>query len=760
MEDWTNDGRQFGKATALSDDDNEAAGLVEMDSLARRDKDDEEDPLNSDPVVVGELARLKTKNRKMKRSLHMLLIFSCTMVLIVLFFSYRAYRIYYPPTNVTDDGNSTNATTTTAAEGRYAAFAATALGDMDTSAEPCHDFYRYACGGWLDRTTLEADESRESRSFSSIAEQNGEILLGLLQNQSLPYLSGLYSTCADTALADDASGQHELLNLLGSSTDLRSLYAVSAQLRLQHGIDIGLFFSLSVSIDDRDPTRYVPVLWQASPLLPDASYYEDAALLARYRSWMAEAFLAAGVRAPSNATLQRYVELEQALLGISNSPAENRDPESTYNLLPADQLPALLQDAAVYVDAVLPNATAVNVAQFQYFLQLYSTLDGFSFTELQYYAMLRLIAGTLTMFGAEQRAAALSRKTLIYGVSAAPSRDEFCVGVAQSLAGMRLAYFYVQSQFDERSRNIAGDMIGRIERSYVDTVGELAWMDSATQAAAIGKLNAIANMVGHPDVWPEWHEPTAGATLFEYYTNASRQADAAMLRSLSQPVDTTEWEMLPSEVNAYYEPSLNTIVFPAGILQPPFFDSAQPVAMNYGAIGSVIGHELGHSLDDQGSQYTADGTLSDWWSAASRAAFEAAAQCVSDLYSSFEVIPDVFVNGELVLGESLADMGGLRQSYRALLAWRRDYAALAEIEERDVQEAFGMSSEQLYFLSYAQNWCQKSTRGYEIMLTASNPHPLSRFRVQGPLSQSSEFAEAFSCPAGSSYNPAEKCQVW
>jgi len=410
---------------------------------------------------------------------------------------------------------------------------------------------------------------------------------------------------------------------------------------------------------------------------------------------------------------------------------------------------------------VLPSSAAtVNVAQFDYFLQLYSTLNQFSFTDLQYYAILRLIATTLPLFGTEQRAAALSYKTLIYGVSAAQSRDEFCVGMAQSLAGMRLAYFYVQSHFDERSRNIAGDMIGRIERSYVDTVGELAWMDSATQAEAIGKLNAIANMVGHPDVWPEWNAPPSGTTLFEYYAQASQQADTSMLSSLSQPVDTTQWEMLPSAVNAYYEPSLNTIVFPAGILQPPFFDAAQPVAANYGAIGSVIGHELGHSLDDQGSQYTANGTLSDWWSAASRAAFEAAAQCVSDLYSTFEVIPDVFVNGDLVLGESLADMGGLRQSYRALQAWKRDYAALAEAEEQDVVEAFGMSSEQLYFLSYSQNWCQKSTRGYEMMLTATNPHPLSRFRVFGPLSQSSEFAEAFSCPVGSSYNPAEKCQVW
>ena len=755
MDEWTKAGQHFDNANMSSDD--EGAGLVEMDSLRPGDG---EDPLRSDVTVVGELARLKMKNRKTKRSLHMLLVFSCTLVLIILFFSYRAYRTYYPPTNVTDDTNATTTTTTTTDTSRYAAFAATTLGDMDSSTEPCQDFYQYACGGWLERTTLEADESRQGRSFDTIAQQNGEVLLDLLQNQSLPYLSGLYSTCTDSSLAEDASEQRHMYNRIGTVVDLRDLYNVSAQLRLQHGIDIGLFFSLSVRIDDRNPRRYMPVLWQASPLLPDASYYEDTELLQQYRDWMAQALLAAGIQPPSSTTLQVYVDIERALLSISNSPAQNRDPENTYNPIPVSQLQSLLQDANVYLSQVLPPVSTVNVAQFDYFLQLYSTLERFQLSDLAGYATLRLVASTLAMFGEEQRAAALSYKTMIYGVSAAPSREEFCVGVAQSLAGMRLAYFYVQRNFDDRSRNIAGDMIGRIERSYVDTVGELSWMDSATQAEAIGKLNAISNMVGHPDVWPEWSAPTAGTTLFEYYTNASREADQAMLRTLSQPVDTTEWEMLPSAVNAYYEPSLNTIVFPAGILQAPFFDAQQPVAANYGAIGSVIGHELGHSLDDQGSQYTANGTLSDWWSAASRQAFNTATQCVADLYSTYEVLPDVFVNGQLVLGESLADMGGLRQSYLSLQAWKRDYAALAETEEQDVVEAFGMSSEQLYFLSYSQNWCQKSTQGYELMLTATNPHPLARFRVLGPLSQSTEFAEAFSCPVGSVYNPEEKCQVW
>jgi predicted metalloendopeptidase len=755
-EDSSKFGRQWQNLNSSSDLEEEAVRLTELD------EQDEEaaDPLRSNPNVIGELGRLKMKHRKLKRSFHFLLIFSCCMVLLILFFSYRTYRGYYPPINGTDSEEIPPSASPPAPASRYTAYASAVLGDTDPSADPCTDFYRYACGGFLDRTVLEANEVRRGRSFDTIATQNRQILLSLLQNQSLPYLSSLYSTCMNLELAEDASAQRELLNVLSTATDLPSLYRAAARLRLQHGIDIGLFFSLSISIDDRQPTRYIPVLWQASPLLPDASYYTDTAMLTRYRQWMSDAFSAAGLDAPSPDTLQRLIALEQKLLAISNSPAQNRDPEKTYRLMTKSELTGLLRDAKVYVDAVLPDLEIVNVAQFQYFLQLYSTLNTFSFAELSLYATLRLISSTLSLFGTEQRAASLSYKTMLYGVTEAGEREEFCVGVAQQLAGMRLSYFYVQQHFDERSRNIVGDMINRIERSYVDTVGELEWMDSSTRTTAIDKLNAIANMVGHPDVWPEWSAPAVGSTLFAYYAQASRDADTAELAKLTQPVDNRQWEMLPSAVNAYYEPSLNIIVFPAGILQPPFFDSQQPVAANYGAIGSVIGHELGHSLDDQGSQYTANGTLNDWWSATSRAKFNSAAQCVANLYSSYAVAPNVFVNGQLVLGESIADMAGLRQAYRALQAWKRDYAALAEAEEQEVQRAFGMSSERLYFLSYAQNWCSKSTTEYEIALAATNPHPPSEFRVLGPLSNSADFATVFECPANSPYASEQPCVVW
>ena len=737
----------------LDKDWDEDSHSVQMSELQPQ-SDEEMNPLNEDSAgVQAEMHRLKIKHRKLKRSFHCLLIFSCTMVLLILFFSYRAYQGYYVPEDSGDDNDNNTSTA-------YTQLAEQVLADMDPTADPCEDFYQYACGGWLARTTLGADEMRAGRSFDAIKAQNDETLLAMLHNDSLPYLSGLFSVCMNTSLAEDNSAQHEMFTLIGGATNLTELYQVSARLRLEYGFDLGMFFSLSLSIDDEQPTRYLPMLWQQSPLLPDASYYADAALVQSYQDWIAEAYTAAGIRSPPASIVEQIVQLELALLDNSNSPAENRDPEAIYNIVPANELESLLQDAALYVQTLLPDATEFNVAQMDYFRELYSTLNRFEYVVLYEYAVLRCIVHTQSLFGQAQRASAQSFGSMLYNIDVAPAREDFCVGAAQSLAGMRMAYFYVQREFDERSRSIVEDMIVALESSYVETVQQLDWMDEATRLAAIDKLDAIRNMVGYPDEWPEWTAPDEGSTLFEYYRNALVERQRASLALLSQPVDDTQWEMLPSEVNAYYEPVFNMIVFPAGILQWPFFSSQQPVAANYGGIGSVIGHELGHSLDDQGSQYTANGTLDDWWSVSSRAAFESAAQCVSDLYSSYEVEPGLNVNGELVLGESIADLGGLRQAYAALQQWKLDYAAQAASEESAVQSAYGMSSNELFFLSFGQNWCQKSTRGYQVMLTETNPHPLSNFRVLGSLSQSDEFAETYSCTAGATYNPEEKCQIW
>jgi predicted metalloendopeptidase len=275
-------------------------------------------------------------------------------------------------------------------------------------------------------------------------------------------------------------------------------------------------------------------------------------------------------------------------------------------------------------------------------------------------------------------------------------------------------------------------------------------MDAATALDAGAKLQEMRFLIGGPVNSSLRNASAPTGTLLQQVLLNALRLDRALLRRLNETVDRDAWDMLPFTVNAYYTPTLNSVVLPAGILRAPFLSTEQPLAAVYGAIGCVIGHECCHSLDDQGRYYTADGLLLDWWSPESESAFRARAACVSDLFSNYSG-----GNGALELGEAIADLGGLRQAYAAL------QRVLSAEERTLVPLAYGgLSAEQLFFVSFAQSWCSRATPGYEAMLIATNSHPLPRFRVRGALSNSEEFARAFSCPLNSAYNPAQKCVVW
>jgi putative endopeptidase len=685
----------------------------------------EDGKLYANPVTAEELLRLRDKHRKLMRSFKLVLIFSCTLLLLVLFFTYNAYQIR---------GVQANSSSLDTA----------LLRDMNRSADPCQDFYEYACGGWLSRTQLEPDQLRQGRSFDSISESNRQSLLELIQQNSLPYATQLYRVCSDLQAAEDTGLQRAWLQRLAGAESLEQLYAAVAQLQLQ-GASFSFLFELGVTVDEHRPTQHLAYLWQGSPLLPDASYYEDAALLAVYTDWLGQLAQLSGLTVDAAHTVQ----LERALLSIANSPAQNRDPQAIYNLRSTAEL---APDIAAYVRHFAQPAQ-LNLAQPRYFAQLNSTLQQFPFALLRSYAQLRLLSSSLTLFGVEQRALAQQFRSLVYGVQAAQSRERFCLDTVQQLAGWPLAQLWVEANFDAESRTQVQLIITLIEQAYLETVEQLDWMDAQTKAAAGVKLRSIRNMVGYPQQWPQFSSESA-ATLAQFYAEAVAESVQSQFAQLQRAVDPDAWDMLPTQVNAYYQPTANVIVFPAGILQPPFYSRNYSWAANFGGIGSVIGHELGHSLDDQGSQYNWRGALDNWWSNASRANFERAAACVARLYSSYSVQPGLRIDGELVLGESIADLAGLRQSYSA-------YKQLpcSSVDE-SAPQLYNMSADQLFFVAFAQSWCSKATEGYERMLTETNPHPVSRFRVLGSLSQSAEFAYAFNCPVGTPYNPAEKCELW
>jgi endothelin-converting enzyme/putative endopeptidase len=312
---------------------------------------------------------------------------------------------------------------------------------------------------------------------------------------------------------------------------------------------------------------------------------------------------------------------------------------------------------------------------------------------------------------------------------------------------------YVDRRFAGDSKKIATEMIEDIMGAFESALPGLTWMDDATRKRALDKAQAVVDKIGYPDRWRDYSdlEIVAG----DYFANAAaarRFAFEFEADKIGKPVDKKEWGMTPQMVNAYYNPLFNEIVFPAGILQPPFFERDFPAAMNYGAIGAVIGHELTHGFDDSGRKFAPDGQLREWWEPKVIDRFEERAQCVRDLYSSYQVEEGVNVQGDLTIGENIADIGGLKQAYAAYQRWEKRHG------EPDL--GIDLTPEQVLFVSFGQVWCSKASAEFERLQVTTDSHSPARFRVIGPVSNNPAFAEAFSCQAGAPMAPKERCEVW
>ena len=334
------------------------------------------------------------------------------------------------------------------------------------------------------------------------------------------------------------------------------------------------------------------------------------------------------------------------------------------------------------------------------------------------------------------------------------ARWKRCVTATDGAMPEIVGRLFVDRQFPGASKKTAKEMIQAVEESFGVGLGNLSWMDEATQKRAAGKLATLVNKVGYPDKWIDYGKLEVKAG--DYFGNAQR-ADVFEFRrqadKVGKPVDRTEWGMSSPTVNAYYNPLWNEMVFPAGILQPPFFDQSFPMAMNFGGIGMVVGHELTHGYDDEGRKFAPDGQLKEWWEPAVSEKFEKKAACIEDLYGTFEVQPGVKLNGELTLGENIADFGGIKYSYRAYRNWaRKNPSATPAVP--------GLTDDQLFFVGFAQTWCSLQTPEIERVLATVDPHSPPKFRVNAPVSHLPEFSAAFQCKAGTPMRPEKTCAVW
>lgn len=649
--------------------------------------------------------------------------------------------------------------------------AADVLAAMDASADPCQDFYRYACGGWLDVTELPADQPRWTRSFSVIRERNREIVQQILEEAAADpgndpdrkRIGYFYGACMDEQAVEQAGAKplEPLLEMVATVEDAASLLRIAGAL---HRRSIGALFGAAVLPDFQNPDVNIAFFVQGGLGMPDRDYYvsddpKKKELLEEYERHVARMF---GLLGEDEATAASHagqvLALETTLAQASRDRTEMRNIEKLYNKIDIaglqDLTPGLPWDA--YLEATgHPEVRDISVAVPEFFEALERLVADTPPDVLQAYLRWHAVNGTAQLLSSpfvDANFEFFGRK--VAGQQEIRPRWKRCVDATQGALGEAVGKLYVERMFAGSSKEIALEMIHDLESAFAASLPGLVWMDETTRGRAMEKLDALGNKIGYPDEWRDYSsielkpdgyfENTMVAIAFEFDREANK---------IGKAVDRKEWNMTPQTVNAYSNPLLNEIVFPAGILQPPFFHRDFPAAMNYGGIGGAIGHELTHGYDDQGRKFDPQGRLREWWEPEVAQKFERQAACVEKYYSGLEVEPGLNVNGKLTLGENIADIGGLKQSHAAYKLWEQRHGAPEPIVE-------GLTNEQLIFVAWGQNWCTVMSPELARLQVTTDPHTPAQFRVSGPVAHIPAFAEAFQCEVGAPMRPEEQCLVW
>lgn len=642
---------------------------------------------------------------------------------------------------------------------------------MDTSTSACNDFYQYANGGWLKANPIPAaypawgvgnvlnEKNRDMlREILEAAAKNTAAKKGSNEQKVGDY----YASCMDEATIE-AEGLKPIqaeLDLINKITDQKSLQAEIAHL---HSFGYNALFGSGSNRDFKNSSETIIGIFQGGLGLPTRDYYlkDDArskSIRDEYVKHVAKMFELMGDDASKAASeAQAVMTLETKLAGGSKAPVELRDPEKLYHRMPMtavkDTAPAF--DWMGYFQTVAHSKADVNVATPDFFKVMNTELTATSIDDWKTYLRWNII---------NRAASGLSSKfvdedfhfkgTILQGSKENLPRWKRCVSATDGALGEALGAVYVQKAFPPAAKERALTMVRNLEAALKSDISTLSWMSDATRKQAIVKLDAFLNKIGYPDKWRDYSALTIDRG--SYQTNRFRVSKFNEDRDwakVGKPVDRMEWGMTPPTVNAYYNPQNNEIVFPAGILQPPYFDPSADDALNYGGMGSVIGHEMTHGFDDQGAKYDPAGNLANWWSDADLKAFKERASCIVNQFNSFEVDKGLNENGSLVQGESIADLGGLVVAYAAFQK---------AMEGKPRVNIDGFTPEQRFFLGYARGWATNIRPELARLIVLQDPHPLSKFRVNGPLSNMPQFAAAFQCKAGDPMVRPEqdRCVIW